>query len=131
MMSQTPNTKSAVLEARWQTIQAKIASHAEHLVTQGAIVARTTRNGKVWMLRFYVAESGRRIQKAIYIGSDQQTEILARARQLLARYRSRADWAREIVQSARWAALAAAKLRKICTSRKAKARRGCAGVAAI
>ena len=66
------------------------------------------------MLRYYAPVEGRKVQKAIYICNDQQTEILARARQLLARYRARADWAQEIAQSARWAALAMAQLRKFC-----------------
>ena len=114
MLSRTSNHRSATLEARWQTIKAKIAAQSQYLVKQGAIVARPTPSGRVWMLRFYAPVKGRKVQRAIYICSDQQTEILARARQLLARYRARADWAQEIAQSARWAALAMAQLRKFC-----------------
>ncbi len=80
---------------------------------QGAIVSRRASGRRVWSLRFYVQEGGRRVQKSIYVGGDDQPELLFRARALLARYRARSGWADEIAQFARWASLARVSLGRL------------------
>jgi hypothetical protein len=108
------------LEARWLTIREKMHASAAHLRTQGAIVSRLASGRRVWTLRYYTRDGDRPVQRTIYLGGDDQPTLLARARLLLAEYRSRTRGVKEVAAAARMAATIAVALKRIA----AGARRG-------
>ncbi|MHB1426733.1 MAG: hypothetical protein ACYC3I_26550 [Gemmataceae bacterium] len=79
-------------EARWQHIRMVMAQNAYFLARRGSIVAKKTSGGQRWVLRFSAPNSqGRFVHRSICLGSDDATELLQRARELLQRYRTLAD----------------------------------------
>ena len=79
---------------RWQTVKAKIEACSHLLCGQGAICSRLASGRRVWSVRFDDPGEGGRVQRSIYIGSD--PELVERARRLLARYRQRDGWCKEV-----------------------------------
>lgn len=99
------------LERRWQTLRARIEAEAEALRRQGSIAAKLTNGRRVWVLRFHSTEASCRRYRSIYLGGDDQPELLHRARELLACLRAEGNRAREVAAYARLArdALGAAR----------------------
>jgi hypothetical protein len=100
-------------EARWETVRAKIARDAPHLRRQGSIVAKWARGRRVWALRFRLREQGRTVQRSVYLGGDDQPELLGRARDFLRQCRAQALWPGEVAASARMAAAIRTTLRRL------------------
>ena len=101
------------LEARWLKLKRRIEAVAPSLTTQGVIVPKPSGRGRVWVLRFRVREGGRRRLKSIHLGADGETELLARARDLLDSLRGPARWLREVAACARCARAARSLVRRL------------------
>src|SRR4051794_39269148 len=71
-------SRSAALERRWAAIRRKLEAGAEHLATQGVLVPGIAAGRRVWKVRFVVREGGRPVHRAVYIGGDDQPELLER-----------------------------------------------------
>ena len=104
MTTTTSCSHSADLERRWAVIRSKLEAHADDLATQGVLVSRVASGRRVWKVRFVVREGGRRVHRAIYVGGDDQPELLERARRLLELYRAQGRWGEEVAAFARFAA---------------------------
>jgi hypothetical protein len=100
-------------EARWEEIREKIVRDAAHLRRQGSIVAKWARGRRVWALRFRVRDQGRTVQRSVYLGGDDQPELLGRARDFLRQCRAQALWPGEVAASARMAAAIRTTLRRL------------------
>jgi hypothetical protein len=102
------------MAARWRKIQETLEHHAHHLRKQGSLVSKPTASGRrVWVVRFWIESQGRSVCRSIYIGGDDQPELLARTRELLKHYRERATWAKEIATYSRLVAVANATLKRL------------------
>ena len=113
-MTTTARVSRPYLERRWQKILGKMQDQVMHLQRQGVIVSKISSTGRrVWALRFCSRDQGRRVHRSIYLGGDDQPELLRRARLLLQEYRSRAGWAKEIATYAQFAAGANAALKRL------------------
>jgi hypothetical protein len=55
-------------------------------------------------VRFVIRDAGRRVHRAVYIGGDDQPELLESARRLLELYRAQGRWGKEVAAFARFAA---------------------------
>jgi len=75
------------LKRRWQKIEQQMEENRCHLERQGSLAARQSGGRRVWMLRFFMETEGRHVQRSIYVGGDDQPELLKRVRGLLAYYR--------------------------------------------
>ena len=104
MTRATSCSHSADLERRWAALRVKLEAHADDLATQGVLVSRVAAGRRVWKVRFVVREGGRRVHRAIYVGGDDQPELLERARRLLEVYRAQGRWGQEVAAFARFAA---------------------------
>ena len=104
MAATTSRPHSADLERRWAALRAKLEAHADALVTQGVLVSRVASGRRVWKVRLVVRVGGRRVHRAIYVGGDDQPELLERARRLLELYRAQGRWGEEVAAFARFAA---------------------------
>lgn len=91
-------------EDRWSIIRRKMEGKAATLRRQGSIVSRMARSRRVWALRFRECDGGKQKQRAIYIGGDDQPELLRRARKLLKNYQEQTHWPKEIAHYAKVAA---------------------------
>ena len=58
------------------------------------------------------AEGGRRVHRAIFIGGDDQAELLGRVRDLLALHRAQGRWGEEVATFAGFAILTVVRLIK-------------------
>jgi hypothetical protein len=92
------------LERRWAAIRSKLEAHADDLATQGVLASRVASGRRVWRVRLVVRAGGRRVHRSIYVGGDDQPELLDRARRLLEQYRAQGRWAGEVAAFARLAA---------------------------
>ena len=104
MTRTTARSHRADLERRWAAIQPKLEAHAGDLATQGVLVSRVASGRRVWRVRLVVRVGGRRVHRAIYVGGDDQPELLERARRLLEVYRAQGRWGEEVAAFARFAA---------------------------
>ena len=104
MTRATSCSHSAELERRWAALRVKLEAHADELATQGVMVSRVAAGRRVWKVRFVVREGGRRVHRAIYVGGDDQPELLERARRLLELYRAQGRRGEEVAAFARFAA---------------------------
>jgi hypothetical protein len=82
----------------------KLEAHADNLATQGVLVSRIASGRRVWKVRLVIREGSRRVHRAIYVGGDDQPELLERARRLLELYRAQGRWGEEVAAFARFAA---------------------------
>jgi hypothetical protein len=102
MAGTTSRPHRADLERRWAAIRSKLEAHADDLATQGVLVSRVASGRRIWKARFVIREGGRRVHKAVYLGS--QPELLERARRLLELYRAQGRRGEEVAAFARFAA---------------------------
>lgn len=94
------------LEGRWDRVRAEMERAEFWLGRQGSIVLKPFEGRRYWVLRFRFNHEGRRRQGMIFIGREEDGEVLRRARELLARFRSEAMVLKLISRSARQAARA-------------------------
>ena len=113
MVGTTSRSHRADLERRWAAIRSKLEAHAGDLATQGVLVARVASGRRVWKVRLVVRVGGRRVHRAIYVGGDDQPELLERARQLLELYRAQGRWGEEVAAFARFAASVSGLARRL------------------
>jgi len=117
-------TSDPDIELRWQKIRDSLERHASDLIRRGSLVAKKTPSGRhVWVLRFQVREQGRARHRSVYIGGEEQRDLLRRVRQLLREYRSVNDWLRQVTAYARFAASVGVVLRRSLSPRKEAASR--------
>ncbi len=98
-------------EVRWQRLYPLLEANAVHLAKQGSLAVRHACGRRVWLLRFKVEQDGRRVQRAVYIGGDDQPELLQRVKNMLVLYRDRGHWTTESAGVSRFMALLAATIR--------------------
>ncbi len=100
-------------EPRWDAIERKLAANAERLADQGGLVAMKSASGRrVWVVRFVDVVDGRKVHRSVYLGGDDQPELLERARGELQKYRARACWPDEVASYAQLAAAASGVVRR-------------------
>lgn len=109
--------KAQRLAARWRTIEAKMRAAAEQLRNHGAIVSRMSSARRVWSLRYDDQVGDRSVQRAIYIGGDDQPLLLARARHLLASLQAPVACIAEVVAAARLVGMIGRSLRQMTGQR--------------
>lgn len=88
------------LEAKWTKLRQKLLGYEVVLMHRGAPALKTSNGHRFWTLRLPIERDGRTVSGAIYIGREQDVELLARTRALLRRLREPAHWHREIAASA-------------------------------
>jgi hypothetical protein len=94
-------TAKAPLEERWSRIARKLNEAAAHLRAQGAVVRRRGAGRDVWVVRFRArGPDGARL-RSIYVGGEDEPELVRRARRLLAELRAPSLRRREIDMFAR------------------------------
>ncbi len=82
---------------RWPKLRDKILQHALWLRHQGGLVLLRDRGRKpAWVIRFRAEEGGRKVHRTIYIGGEDQRELLRRVRPLLERCRAQGQEAGNI-----------------------------------
>ena len=113
MTRTTSRSPRADLERRWAALRAKLEAHADDLATQGVLVSRVASHRRVWKVRLVVRVGGRRVHRAIYVGGDDQPELLERARRLLELYRAQGRWGEEVASFARFAASVSGLARRL------------------
>lgn len=105
------------LDERWDILRRKIEQAANDLRTQGAVVARRVSKSRVWVVRYRThGEDGRKL-RSLYIGSDEQIELLQRTRRLLAEIRGRDRWPRDVTGYAHLARSISALMRRLAGQR--------------
>lgn len=58
-------------------------ANARLLARQGSVASRLANGRRLWLLRFKDVEQGRSVQRALYLGGQDQAEVVQRARDLL------------------------------------------------
>ncbi len=88
MTEPTPRAPGPALERRWDVIRAKLLANADLLAERGSLAASTSASGRrVWAVRFADVQDGRPVHRNIYVGGDDQAELLRRTHDWLARCR--------------------------------------------
>src|SRR3954469_4837075 len=107
-MSETPaRPEDAGLDRRWRVVEAKLAANAERLAEQGGLVAMKSASGRrVWVVRFVDVVDGRKVHRSVYIGGDDQPDLLARTQRWLDHCRVKGRVADDVDGYARLAATA-------------------------
>jgi hypothetical protein len=99
---------------RWQAIELKLAANADMLAEQGSLVAMKAASGtRVWVVRFVEVVDGAKIHRSLYIGGDDQPELLARTRLWLDHCRVSGRVAAAVAGHARLAAAACGAIRRL------------------
>ena len=99
---------------RWHAIERKLAANAERLADQGGLIAMKSASGRrVWVVRFVEVVDGAKIHRSLYIGGDDQPELLARTRRWLDQCRVGGRVAAAVAGHARLAAAACGALRRL------------------
>lgn len=102
------------LERRWSVVEAKLAANADRLADQGSLVTMKSASGRhVRTLRFVDRVDGRRVQRSLYVGGDDQSELLRRTQIWLDRCRVKGRVATEVAGLARLAAAACGAVRRL------------------
>ena len=99
---------------RWQRIQKRIEQNRENLMQQGSITARQSGARRVWLLRFIDEVGGQRVQRAIYLGGDDQMELVTRARDLLDYLRLLGRFHQQLAEDCRTARNLLRAMRSLC-----------------
>lgn len=81
---------------RWRRVEQKILLNSKTLATQGSLASRMSGKRRVWILRFTDQVNECPMQRAIYVGGDDQPEILERVRLLLEHIRAPERFPREL-----------------------------------
>jgi hypothetical protein len=99
---------------RWRAVERKLAANAELLADHGGLVAMKSASGRrVWVLRFVAMVDGAKIHRSLYIGGDDQPELLARTRRWLDHCRVSGRVAAAVAGHARLTAAACGVLRRL------------------
>ena len=101
-------------QLRWHAIERKLAANAERLADRGGLVAMTSASGRrVWVVRFVEVVDGAKIHRSLYIGGDDQPELVARTRLWLDQCRVSGRVAADVAGHARLAAAACGVIRRL------------------
>src|SRR4051794_28725724 len=101
-------------DRRWVAIESKLAANAERLADQGGLVAMKPGSGRrVWVVRVTDDVDGKKVHRSVYIGGDDQPELLARTRRWLDHCRVRGRVADDVDGYARLAAAACNAARRL------------------
>lgn len=88
MTERTRWTTDPALERRWEAVRAKLLANFDRLAERGSLASSTSSSGRrVWAVRFADTQGGRPVHRNIYIGGDNQVELLRRTRNWLERCR--------------------------------------------
>jgi hypothetical protein len=99
---------------RWHAIERKLAANAERLADRGGLVAMKSASGRrVWVVRFVEVVEGAKIHRSLYIGGDDQPELLARTQRWLDHCRLSGRVAADVASHARLAAAACGAIRRL------------------
>ena len=99
---------------RWHEIERKLAANAERLADRGGLVAMKSASGRrVWVVRFVEVVDGAKIHRSLYIGGDDQPELLARTQLWLDHCRVSGRVAAAVAGHARLAAAACGAIRRL------------------
>jgi hypothetical protein len=99
---------------RWHALERKLAANAERLADRGGLVAMTSASGRrVWVVRFVELVDGAKVHRSLYIGGDDQPELLARTRRWLDQCRVSGHVAADVADYARLAAAACGVIRRL------------------
>ena len=99
---------------RWRAIERKLAANAERLADRGGLVAMKSASGRrVWVVRFVEVVDGAKIHRSLYIGGDDQPELLARTQRWLDHCRVSGRVAAAVAGHARLAAAACGVIRRL------------------
>ena len=102
---------------RWHAIERKLAANAERLADRGGLVAMKSASGRrVWVVRFVEVVEGAKIHRSLYIGGDDQPELLARTQHWLDHCRVSGRVAAAVACHARLAAAACDAIRRLHAS---------------
>ena len=102
---------------RWHAIERKLAANAERLADRGGLVAMKSASGRrVWVVRFVEVVNGAKIHRSLYIGGDDQPELLARTQRWLDHCRVSGRVAAAVACHARLAAAACDAIRRLHAS---------------
>ena len=95
-------------------IERKLAANAERLADQGSLVAMKSASGRrVLVVRFVEVIDGAKIHRSLYIGGDDQPELLARTQLWLDQCRVSGRVAAEVAGHARLAAVACGTIQRM------------------
>jgi hypothetical protein len=109
-------------ERRWANVRQRMESASAILTRQGSVATRVTPAGsRVASVRYFEVIDGRRRQRVIYLGADE--ELVRRARELIGRCREGERWIRETEEAARFVVASGSLVRRML----ATGRRGTAG----
>ena len=101
-------------QRRWHAIERKLAANAERLADRGGLVAMTSASGRrVWVVRFEEVVEGAKTHRSLYIGGDDQPELLARTQRWLDQCRVSGRVAAAVAGHARLAAAACGAIRRL------------------
>ena len=101
-------------ERRWDAIERKLAANAERLADRGGLVAMMSASGRrVCVVRFVEVVDGRRAHRSVYVGGDDQPELLRRTQRWLDHCRVRGRVADDVAGYARLATAACGAVRKL------------------
>jgi hypothetical protein len=77
------------VQDRWDALAAAIEANAILLATQGDLILKKNSSGSYWYLRFLMppGPDGHRRHRALYVGRQDDQELVARVRALLERIR--------------------------------------------
>ena len=101
-------------ERRWHALERKLAANAERLADRGGLVAMTSASGRrVWVVRFVEVVDGAKVHRSVYVGGDDQPELLARTRRWLDLCRVSGRVAADVAGYARLAAAACGVIRRL------------------
>jgi len=102
------------LQRRWHAIELKLAANAGRLADQGGLVAMKSASGRrVWVVRVVEMVDGRRVHRSLYVGGDDQAELLARTQRWLDYCRVKGRVADDVAGYARLAAAASGAVRRL------------------
>jgi hypothetical protein len=99
---------------RWRAIERKLAANAARLADRGGLVAMKSASGRrVWVVRFVEVVDGAKIHRSLYIGGDDQPELLARTQRWLDHCRVGGRVTVAVADYARLAAAACDAIRRL------------------
>ena len=99
---------------RWHAIERKLAANAERLADRGGLVAMKSASGRrVWVVRFEEVVEGAKTHRSLYIGGDDQPELLTRTQRWLDHCRVSGRVAAAVAGHARLAAAACGAIRRL------------------
>ena len=101
-------------ERRWDAVELKLAANAERLADQGGLVSMKSASGRrVWVVRFVDVVDGRKVHRSVYIGGDDQPDLLARTQRWLDHCRVKGRVADDVDGYARLTAAACGAVRRL------------------